>query len=71
MRARETKKREKKADLAVDHDVGRVVVKDGGDVLAGEGIRRVADQQAGLADSAVTNHHALDRLHFNKQICVG
>lgn len=41
--------------LSVHHDVGAVVVKDGGNVLTREGIGGVRDQQAGLSDGSVTN----------------
>lgn len=34
--------------LTVDHNIGRVVVEDGWDVFAGEGVCRVADQQTCL-----------------------
>ena len=36
--------------LSVNHDVGRVIVKDSGNVLAGKGIGRVADQETRLTD---------------------
>ena len=49
--------------LAVHHDVGRVVVKDGRDVLAREGVGRVGDEQARLAHGAVAHNHTLDGLH--------
>jgi hypothetical protein len=50
--------------LAVDHDVGAVVVEHGGDVLAGEGVGGVRDEEAGLADGTVPYHDALDVLHL-------
>lgn len=37
------------------HDSDSIVVKDGGDILGGELVCGVRDQQAGLADSTVTN----------------
>jgi len=40
--------------LAVDHHVGRVIVKHRGDVLPREGIGSVADQQACLSDSTIS-----------------
>lgn len=49
--------------LALDHDVGGVVVEDGGDVLGGEGVGGVGDEQAGLADGAVPNNDTLYGLH--------
>jgi hypothetical protein len=42
--------------LAVDHDVSRVIVKDGGDVLTGEGVCSVRDQQTSLTDGSVSNN---------------
>ncbi len=53
--------------LAVDHHVRRVIVKHGRDVLAGEGVRRVRDEQAGLSDRAVADNHALDVLQRRNQ----
>ena len=35
----------------------------GWDILSGEGVGRVGDQHAALADGAVTHNHQLDRLH--------
>jgi len=49
--------------LAINHDVGRIVIKDSGDVLAGEGIGGVRDKEACLTDSSVTDNYALDGLH--------
>jgi len=49
--------------LAVQHDVGAVVVGHSGNVLAGEGIRCVRNQQTCLTDSTITNDDALDVLH--------
>ena len=37
------------------HDSDSIVVKDSGDILGGELVGGVRDQQAGLADSTVTN----------------
>jgi hypothetical protein len=37
------------------HDSDSIVVKDSGDILGGELVCGVRDQQAGLADSTVTN----------------
>ena len=48
-----TKRREPRT---VHHDVGAVVVEDRGDVLPGEGVGRVGDQQAGLTDRAVAHN---------------
>ena len=47
----------------VDHEWCGVGVEDGGDVLAGEGVGGVADEETGLAHGAVPHHHALDGLH--------
>ena len=49
--------------LAVYHHVGTVIVKHSRDVVLGEGIRRVADQKASLANCTVSDDDALDRLH--------
>ena len=49
--------------LAVHHDVGRVVVEDGRDVVLREGVGRVRDEEAGLADGAIADDHALHVLH--------
>jgi hypothetical protein len=35
-----------------------------GDIFAGELVRCVADQQASLTDCSITNHDALDGLHY-------
>lgn len=48
--------------FVVDHDTRRVVVKDGRDVLAGEGVGGVGDKQTCLADGTVTGDHAFQRL---------
>jgi hypothetical protein len=48
--------------LVVDHDARRVVVEDGRDVLAREGVGGVGDEQTCLADGTVTGDHALQRL---------
>ena len=49
--------------LVIYHHVGRIIIEYRRDVLAGEGVGGVGDQQAGLADGTVADHHALDRLH--------
>lgn len=49
--------------LSINHHTRRVVVKDCGDVFAGEGIRRVGNEQTCLADSTITCHDALQRLN--------
>jgi hypothetical protein len=49
--------------LPVDHDIRRVVVEHGGNVLARKGVGCVADQQARLADGAVAHHDTLNGLH--------
>lgn len=43
---------------SIDHDVGGIVVEDGGHVLAWEGIGGIADEQTGLADGSITNYDA-------------
>lgn len=48
--------------LVVDHDARRVVVEHGRDVLAGEGVGGVGDEQTGLADGTVAGDDALQRL---------
>ena len=39
------------------------VIKYGADILTGEGIACVGDEETGLAHRAVPHHHALDCLH--------
>ena len=54
---------ESQADgLVVDHDTRGVVVEDGRDVLAREGVGGVGDEQTCLADGTVTGDNALQRL---------
>lgn len=54
---------ESQADgLVVDHDARRVVVEDGRDVLAREGVGGVGDEQARLADGTVAGDDAFQRL---------
>lgn len=48
--------------LVVDHDARRVVVEDGRDVLAGEGVGGVGDEQTCLADGTITGDDAFERL---------
>ena len=49
--------------LVVDHDTRRVVVEDGRDVLAGEGVGGVGDEQTCLADGTVThNNTSVERI---------
>ena len=48
---------------ASHHDVGSVVVEDGGDVLTREGVSGVGNKEAGLAHATVPHHHTLDHLH--------
>jgi len=43
--------------------VGAVVVKDGGNVLAGEGVGCVRNQKTCLSDGSVSDCDALDGLH--------
>mmetsp|Transcript_8069 Transcript_8069/g.16119 ORF Transcript_8069/g.16119 Transcript_8069/m.16119 type:complete len:214 (-) Transcript_8069:10-651(-) len=49
--------------LAVNHDIGRVVIEHGRDVLSWESIRRVRDQQARLTNSTITYNYTLNVLH--------
>lgn len=57
--------------LVVDHDAGGVVVEDGGDVLAGESVGGVGDEQAGLADGTVAGDDAFERLRGGGGHCCG
>jgi len=50
--------------LAVDHYIGTVVVKDGGDVFSGEGICGVRNEEASLSDCSITHNDTLDGLHL-------
>ena len=47
----------------VDHEWCGVGVEDGGDVLAGEGVGGVGDEEAGLPHRPVPHHNAFDCLH--------
>ena len=47
----------------VDHDIGTIVVEDRRDVLAGKGVRRVADQQTRLTNSTVAEDDTFNVLH--------
>lgn len=47
--------------LAVDLHGSSVVVKDSGNIVRGEFVLSVANEDAGLADGTVTNYHQLDR----------
>jgi len=49
--------------LSIDHDVGRIVIENCGDILVRESVRGIADQQAGLSDGSITNNDALEVLH--------
>jgi hypothetical protein len=49
--------------LVIHHDITRVVVKDGGNVVTREGVGCVRDEKARLSDSTVSNSDTLDRLH--------
>jgi len=53
--------------FAIHHDVGRIIVEDGGDVLSRESVGGVRDEQASLTDSTVTNHDTLDVLHVENE----
>jgi len=55
--------------LAVDHDVGAVVVKDGGDVLSRESVGGVRDEKTSLSDGSITDDDTLDGLHFVGVLC--
>lgn len=52
----------------IDHDVGRVVVKDGGDVFSGEGIGGVRDEEASLTDGAIADYDTLNVLHGGESL---
>jgi len=49
--------------LGIHHHIGRIVVENGGYILAGKGVGRIADQQAGLTHRSVAHNHTLDGLH--------
>uniref|UniRef100_A0A1I8HPD5 USP domain-containing protein n=1 Tax=Macrostomum lignano TaxID=282301 RepID=A0A1I8HPD5_9PLAT len=51
--------------LAINHDIGRIVVEHGGNVLARKGIGGVGDQQAGFTYGTIANNHAFDGLHWH------
>lgn len=62
--------------LIIHHDARRVVVEDGRDVLAGEGVGGVGYEQAGLAYGAVARDDAFERLrgrcrHAGSGVCLG
>lgn len=52
--------------LTIDHDVGRVVIEHGGDILAGESVGRVRNEQTSLTDGTITNDDTLNILHFGR-----
>jgi hypothetical protein len=54
--------------LVVDHDVGAVVVKDSGDILAREGVGGVRNEKARLTDGSVADDDTLDGLHYECSI---
>lgn len=49
--------------LPIHHHIGGVVVEYCGDVLSGEGICRVADEETCFTHGSVAHHHTLDGLH--------
>lgn len=49
--------------LAIDHNIGRVIVEHCGYVFAREGIGGVADEEACFTDGTIADDHALYRLH--------
>jgi hypothetical protein len=49
--------------LSVYHHIRRVVIENGGNVLAGEGVGGVTNEQASLSDSTVTHNDTLNGLH--------
>ena len=49
--------------LPVPHQVGAVVVKDRGDILAWEGVGRQRNQEAGLPHRSVPNQNHLQSVH--------
>jgi len=53
--------------LVVNHDVGRVVIEHGRDVVTREGVSCVRNQEAGLSDGTITDDDAFDGLHC---VCV-
>jgi len=56
--------------LVVDHDTRRVVVEDGRDILAREGVGGVGDEQTCLADGTVAGDDALQRLgSWSSHVC--
>jgi hypothetical protein len=57
--------------LVFDHDVCRVIVEDGGDIFAWEGIGGITEEQAGLSDRSITDDDALDVFHFGSEVIDG
>jgi len=56
--------------LVVNHDTRRVVVENGRDVLAREGVGGVGDEQTCLADGTVAGDDALQRLgSWSSHVC--
>ena len=53
----------KAVGLPGDHDVRGVVVKHRGDIIAGEAVGGVSDEEAALAHSPVADHHEFQVLH--------
>ena len=45
-----------------DADLGGVVLEHGGHVVAGEGVGREADQEAGLTHPAIPHNNALENV---------
>jgi hypothetical protein len=58
------KKRERKQEQKTDHDVGRVVVEDSGNVFTREGVSGVGNQQTGFTDGTITDDDTFDVLHI-------
>ena len=48
--------------LPINHHTCRVVIEDGGNVFAGEGVGRVRDEETCLSDSTVASNDTLERL---------
>jgi len=46
--------------LSIDHDIGRIVVKDSWDVFSGEGVGGVRDEEASFTDGSVTDYYTFN-----------
>lgn len=54
--------------LAVNHHVGRIVIKHSGDVFSWEGIGGIADKETGFSHSSISHHDTLDGLHVLRPV---